>query len=183
MFYLSIKNHTSNVFPIHRKAQERTFDNCSKIVGCLILGLIVLCNKFQRFPELEHGGEFVLTGVAAKATAGQIANFTILIFKFQLIDLGALHDRMTFGAIETDVTHAAFHVIVVTALGNVIEQLESLREELSELEAQLSDLESREPDDILSARYDRWEARKERLEEQISDLNDEISDLELEYEV
>ena len=29
MFYLSIKNHTSNVFPIHRKAQERTFDNCT----------------------------------------------------------------------------------------------------------------------------------------------------------
>ena len=88
--------------------------------ACLILWLIVFCDEFQRFPELKHGGEFVLTGVAAKATAGQIANFTILIFKFQLIDLGALHDRMTFGAIETDVTHAAFHVIVVTALGNVM---------------------------------------------------------------
>ena len=56
----------------------------------------------------------MLTGIAA----GEIAEFTVYVFKFQLISLGAFHDCTAFGAIEADVTHAAFHVIVMTELGD-----------------------------------------------------------------
>ena len=88
--------------------------------ACLILWLIVFCDEFQRFPELKHGGELMLTGVTAKTVAGQIPDLPILALKFQLIDLGAFHDRSTLGAIEADVPHTALHVVVMTAFSNIM---------------------------------------------------------------
>ena len=113
----------AGIFTINRKAHECAFDNRSKIVGGLMLRLVVLRNQFQSLPELEHGSELVLTGIAAETVAGQIPDLPILALKFQLIDLGAFHDRSTLGAIETDVPHTALHVVVMTALSNIVADL------------------------------------------------------------
>ena len=118
-FILSEKD-AAGIFTINRKAHECAFDNRSKIVGGLMLRLVVLRNQFQSLPELEHGSELVLTGVTAKTVAGQIPDLPIHTLKFQLIDLGAFHDRSTLGAIEADVPHTALHVVVMTAFSNIM---------------------------------------------------------------
>ena len=123
-----IRNRSPDVdaagfFPVNGDTHESAFENSCKIVGCPMLRLIIFCDAFQRFPELKHGGELMLAGIAAEAAAGQVADFAIYIFKFQLVDLTALHDRTALGAVKADVPHAAFRVIVMAALRDITADL------------------------------------------------------------
>ena len=120
---ISRQDDTAGFFPVNRYAYQRSFGDCSKVVGFLMFRFVVFCNDLQRFPKLKYCGELVLAWIGAEAGTGQIPNFTVPVIKFQLIGLGAFHDRMTFCAVKTDIPHTVFCVIVMTALCNIMADL------------------------------------------------------------
>lgn len=60
----------------------------------------------------------MLAGVAAEAVTYQLGNGAILIFKFHGVGTAAPDDGVTFCAIQAEILHTVFQVVLMPALRN-----------------------------------------------------------------
>lgn len=102
---------------IHGKGEKRTLSDGCKIAGAFKFLRVVLIVDFQHLPE-QHGSKFVLAVVAAGAVADQVANLTIMIFKFNGVAFVVSHDGVALRSVETDVANAVFYVVFMPTLCN-----------------------------------------------------------------
>lgn len=65
---------TPAFLPANRKRKQRLLVDGGEAAGLCVFLCILLPNQPQSFPQLEHGGEFMLAGVAAEAVTDQLGN-------------------------------------------------------------------------------------------------------------
>ena len=98
-------------FSTDRKCKQCLLADGGEAAGLCVFLCVLLLNKIQGLPQLEHGGEFVLAGVAAEAVADQLGNDTIAVFKFDSISLGSPDDGIASCAVQAEILHTVFQIV------------------------------------------------------------------------
>ena len=103
VLFCELQRKTSAFFPANRKRKQRLLTDSGEAAGLCVFLCVLLLNQIQSLPQLEHGGKFVLAGVAAKAVAYQLGNRAVLIFKFHSVGTAALDDGVAFYTVRAEI--------------------------------------------------------------------------------
>ena len=109
---------TPAFLPTNRKRKQRLLADSGEAASRCILFCVLLLNKIQGFPQLEHNGKFVFAGVAAEAVADRFGNDAVMILKFNGISPGAPDDGIAFCAIQAEVLYAVFQIVGMPTFRN-----------------------------------------------------------------
>lgn len=102
VLFSELQRKTSAFFPANRKRKQRLLTDSGEAAGPWVFLCVLLLNQIQSLPQLEHGGKFVLAGVAAKAVAYQLGNRAVL-FKFHSVSMAALDDGVAFYTVQAEI--------------------------------------------------------------------------------
>lgn len=103
VLFCELQRKTSAFFPANRKRKQRLLTDSGEAAGPCVFLCVLLLNQIQSLPQPEHGGNFVLAGVAAKAVAYQLGNRAVLIFKFHSVSMAALDDGVAFYTVQAEI--------------------------------------------------------------------------------
>ena len=101
-------------------SEQSALDHSCEITGSTILGSIVLVNQFQSLTQLQHRSKFMLTIITAKAVAGQMADFSIIILKFYHLGDCTLYNGIATVLVNRNVPNTILNVVVLASVGDLI---------------------------------------------------------------